>query len=149
MSKTVYDAAFRVLKTQSEICSKFESIGLRFEYGDGFFGKSLESLINDSETIILESLGLHLVTKNTNTVFCGAFGSMPVDVLYSMDNDPDWAITNDDFCEFFYKAIDDEHLRNLMWRVMVDRDSDAKDEYNKLRIGKIGGYDFMYDEREC
>jgi hypothetical protein len=34
-------------------------------------------------------------------------------------------------------------VRELMWKAMVDRDQSAKDEYNKLNIGKIGGYDFM------
>jgi hypothetical protein len=146
MSKTAYDAAFRVLKTQSEMCSKLESVGLRFEYGDGFIGKSLESLINDSETIVLDLLGLHFVTKSVNTTFYGISGPMPVEVLYAEDENPEWAISADDFCEFFYKAIDDEHLRNLMWQIVVERNHTAKDEYNQLDIGKIGGYDFMHNQ---
>jgi hypothetical protein len=146
MNRTTYDAAFRIMKTQKEMCSKLESVGLRFEYGDGFTGKSLESLINDSETIILESLGLHFVSKNTKTTLCGESWPTTVEVLYSEDDNPEWAITADDFFEFFYKAIDNNHLQDLMWRIIVARDYDAKTEYNKLGIGKVGGYDFMYNQ---
>ena len=59
MNKDVYNKAFHILKTQNEVCNKLESIGLRFEYGDGFVGKTLESLIDDSEAIVIASLGLH------------------------------------------------------------------------------------------
>ena len=145
MNKTVYDTAFNIMKTQSDMCSNLEKVGLRFEYGDGFVGKALESLINDSETIILESLGMHFVSKNTKTTLCGESLPVSVEVLYGKDENPEWAITADDFFEFFYKAIDDEHLRNLMWQIAVNRNHAAKDEYNQLNIGKIGGYDFMYD----
>ena len=143
MNRTIYDSAFAIMKTQSEMCSKLDSIGLRFEYGEGFVGKSLESLINDSETIILESLGLYFTSKDTKMKLCGESYPTTVEVLYAKDENPEWAITADDFCEFFYKAVDNEHLQDLMWKVMVDRDQSAKDEYNKLNIGKIGGYDFM------
>lgn len=146
MSRAIYDAAFAIMKTQSEMCSKLDSVGLRFDYGEGFIGKSLESLINDSETIILESLGLYFVSKNAKVNLCGESYSTTVDVLYAKDENPEWAITADDFCEFFYKAVDDEHLQDLMWKVMVDRDQSAKEEYNNLGIGKIGGYDFMYNQ---
>ena len=145
MNKTIYDTAFNIMKTQNEMCSNMEKFGLRFEYGDGLVGKALESLINDSETIILESLGLHFVSKNVKTMICGESWPTTVDVLYREDENPEWAITADDFFEFFYKSIDDENLRDLMWRVMVERREEAKEEYNKLGIGKIGGYDFMYN----
>ena len=145
MSKAIYDAAFAIMKTQSEMCSKLDAIGLRFEYGEGFIGKSLESLINDSETIILESLGLYFISKDAKMKLCGESYSTTVEVLYAKDENPEWAITADDFCEFFYKAVDNEHLQDLMWKVMVDRNQSAKDEYNQLNIGKIGGYDFMYN----
>lgn len=147
MNRTIYDTAFNIIKTQGEMCSNLENIGLRFEYGDGFVGKALESLINDSETIVLESLGLHFVSKNTKTNLCGESWPVSVEVLYGEDENPEWAITADDFFDFFYKAIDNEHLRDLMWRVIVDRDAATKDEYNKLGIGEIGGYDFMYNAK--
>ena len=143
MNRTIYDSAFNILKTQSEMCNKLESIGLRFEYGDGFVGKTLESLINDSETIIIESLGLHSAYRNTKTTICGEVWPVEVEVLYGDDENSEWSITVDDFSEFFYKAIDNAHLRDLMWRIMIERDEAAKDEYHKLKIGKIGGYDFM------
>ena len=143
MNRTVYDSAFNILKTQNDMCSKLESIGLRFEYGDGFIGKTLESLINDSEAIILESLGLHCASKSTKTMLCGESWPVEVEVLYGEDEKSEWAITADDFSNFFYRAIDDVNLRDLMWRIMIERDGAAKDEYHELRIGKIGGYDFM------
>jgi hypothetical protein len=133
------------MKTQGEMCSSLENIGLRFEYGDGFVGKALESLVNNSETIVLESLGLHFVSKNTKATLCGESWPISVEVLYGEDENPEWAITADDFFEFFYKAVDNEHLQDIMWKAMVDRDQSAKGEYNQLNIGKIGGYDFMYN----
>lgn len=126
MNREIYERIFGIIQTHNDICNKLESAGLRFEYGDGFVGKSLEALLNDSEIIIRESLGLHEVSGLA---------------LYTKENDPDWSISLDDFCEFFYKAIENDNIRDLMWKAMVEKNIEAKQQYNQLNFGRIGPYE--------
>lgn len=144
MNKTIYNTAFDLLSLQETACQSFEKSGLRFEYGDGPVGEFLLGLLNGADMIIKESLGLHSNQYPVKVFIGGNEYPTNVDILYSEDQNADWSITEDDFCEFIYKARDDKTVRELMWKAMVDRDQSAKDEYNKLKIGKIGGYDFMH-----
>jgi hypothetical protein len=138
MNRTIYDIAFNILETQSSICDKLESVGLRFEYGSGFVGESLESLINDAENIILESLGLHEVSVDSKMLIAGDLWPATIEVLRPEDNNSEWSITMEDFYEFFYQAIKNPTIRDLMWKAMVDKDQDAKNKYNDLKCGRIG-----------
>lgn len=137
-NREIYDRAFSVLKTQNAICDKLESIGLRFEYGDGFVGETLLSLLNDCEAIVIEALGLHEVACERTCKFLGSDWPTNDSSFYTEDNDPTWSITADDFCEFFYRAQKDETVRELMWKAMVKKDAVAKENYNKLGHGRIG-----------
>jgi hypothetical protein len=138
MNREIYDRAFNILTTQSNMCAKLEDIGLRFEYGDGFVGKALESLINDSESIIIAALGLHEVSVSRQVNIFGTIYPTDDAALYTDDNDPEWSITMDDFCEFFYHAIRNEATRELMWEAMANKNIDAKSKYNALGHGRIG-----------
>jgi hypothetical protein len=141
MSKTIYECAFNILKTQKEICDKLDTMGFNFEYGQGFIGETLVALINNGETIVRECLGLgHYVTVEKTCNINGLAYPISVDVLYTVEKDPDWSITEDDFCEFFYVAIKDLEVRDLMWKAMVEKDFEAKQKFNQLGHGKIGSY---------
>ena len=138
MSRTTYDSAFAILKTQNELCNKLEEVGLNFEYGSGFIGEAFETLLNESETIIRDALGLHDVPVDHTCRILGVDHPFTDYVLYPEDDDVEWSITADDFSEFFYKAIQNEKIQDVMWKAMVDRDESAKTEFNSLKIGKIG-----------
>ena len=145
MNRIIYDKAFQIISTQKELCDKLDSLGLNFEYGQGFIGKTLEDLINNSETIVLESLGLEYY--NPTEKKCNINGSeypVVVERLYTKDHQHDWSITVDDFSDFFYKAIENHHIQDLMWRIMVEKDEDAKAEYNSLNIGFVGPFEQKY-----
>lgn len=137
MSKETYDHAFEILSAKKKFESSLDYIGLNFEYGNGPIGEFMESLLNHVEPIIKNELGLVIeeIEKAPDIIIgCNTY---PVDVYvnYTVEHDKDWCITDDDFCEFFYKAIDDENLRELMWKVMADRDEDAKAKFNKAMKG--------------
>ena len=140
MNRTIYDTAFNILSTHNDFCNNLESIGLRFEYGDGFVGEKLLSLINDAESIIREALGLHEVSLDAKVRVNGNSWQTTIEILYTEDEDPNWAITSDDFCEFFYQAQKNDQVKDLMWRAMVDKNVEAKEEYNKMGHGRIGEY---------
>lgn len=138
MNRKIYDAAFEVLHTQESMCQNLEKIGLRFEYGDGVVGQALLDLLNHSETIIKESLGLHLEIKDAKCTIGGVDYPVYSYVLCTDDNDSEWSITEDDFCEFFHHARNDIRLQDLMWKAITEKDAEAKDMYNNLGYGRIG-----------
>ena len=138
MNRNIYEAAFDILVIQNEICNNLEKLGLRFEYGDGVVGQTLEKLLNKSESVIIESLGLHEVTEGATCTIGGQKYHVDLEMLYTEDNDSDWSITCDDFYEFFYCAIKDLTIRDLMWRAMVNKDVVAKEQFNALNKGRIG-----------
>lgn len=138
MNRTIYDAAFHILSTQNDCCNKLEYMGLRFEYGDGFIGEKLLSLLNDAQEIIKETLGLHEVSRDAKVYIGGDYWPTTIEVLYTENEDPDWAMTTDDFYEFFYQAQKNETVKDLMWKAMVEKDVEAKEEYNKMEHGRIG-----------
>ena len=110
----------------------------KLEYGDGFVGKKLLSLINDAQEIVKESLGLHEVSRDAKVYIGTDCWPTTIEILYTKDEDPDWAITADDFYEFFYQAQKDESVKELMWEAMTNRNVEAKEEYNKMGHGRIG-----------
>lgn len=138
MNKNIYESAFDILAIQNEMCHGIENLGLRFDYGDGVVGKALEQLLNKSEAIIIESLGLHEVTEDATCTIGGQKYPVDLEVLYIKENNPDWSITCDDFYKFFYCAIKDLTIRDLMWKAMVNRDVDSKEQFNALNKGRIG-----------
>ena len=138
MNKAIYDTAFNILSTHNDFCNALENIGLRFEYGDGFVGKKLLSLINDAELIVRDALGLHEVSRDSKVRIAGDLWPTTIEILYTEEEDPDWSITADNFCEFFYQAQKNERIKDLMWRAMVYRDVAAKEELNKLGHCRIG-----------
>ena len=122
-----------------DICCKLGSIGINFEYGHGFVGETLQSLIDNSETIIKESLGLsQCVPIEKMCCINGVDYPVSVDVLHTKEQDPEWSITYDDFYEFFYKAIENEEIREIFWNAFTNKDLSAKEKYNSLKIGYIG-----------
>ena len=138
MNKTIYNTAFRILSTQEDMCQRLENIGLRFEYGEGYVGETLLKLLNDSELIIKEALGLHSVSEPCTCNISGIDYPITLDILYTSEDDPDWSITEDDFCEFFYQAQHNEEVRDLMWKAMIEKDETAKNKFNELDCGRIG-----------
>lgn len=148
MNRTIYDSAFHILETQKEIFDKLDSLGVSFEYGQGFIGKTLESLINDSDTIIIECLGLEDIPPvNKQCTINGLSCEVSVDIFCAKGNDEEWSITHDDFYDFFYAAIDNIQLRDLMWRAMVEKDVRAKEQFNKSGHGLIGQFEKNYGKK--
>lgn len=139
MNRRSYDAAFEIMRAQESVANALENIGLRFEYEDGVVGKAFNTFLNSADTIIIESLGLHERTEATTCTISGERYPITLERLYTEENNPDWSITADDMCEFFYQARDNETLQDLMWKAMVEKNEDAKKELNAtMKSARIG-----------
>lgn len=141
-----YDAAFRLLESKKEMEDVFDKLGMRFEYGIGPIGTFLESVINEADTIIRNSLGLHMVTEKKTINLNGTPIKADIDILYTEENSTEWMITMDDFYTFLYAAVDNAPLREAMWKIMVEKNAAAKSAYNTANaFGRIGPYPGLKD----
>jgi hypothetical protein len=142
MSKAAYDAAFEMLKSEKDFEDRMIAIGFNFEYGSGFVGKHFETILNNCETIIKESLGMHPVSKEGTCEISGINYPITIDILYPEDENDDFSITEDDFCEFCYAVLNNPNvgteLQDLMWKSIVERDVEAKEKFNSFKHGLIG-----------
>ncbi len=86
LNKENYDAAFRLLESKKEMEDVFDKLGMRFEYGIGPIGTFLESVINEADTIIRNSLGLHMVTEKKTINLNGTPIKADIDILYTEEN---------------------------------------------------------------
>jgi hypothetical protein len=143
MNKKVYQAAFNIQKVQNALLNKLSEIGLSFEYGNGAFGQAMSDLTNESDMIIKEALGLHYEEISIVCKICGINYPATINVLYTEANDPEWSITEDDFCQFLYEAATNDELQEFMWRAMVEKDEDAKAALNATKKLKIGTTDII------
>ena len=131
MSKESYFAAFEVLKTQNDICNKFEEIGFNFEYGTGFFGIAMENLNNQGYAILKESLEIKALTQYRTINISGIEQVVQFDVFYVGDYDENFTITEDDFSDFVYDSVKNNELQDLFWKVMVEKDNAAREKFNQ------------------
>lgn len=146
MTKNSYLAAFNIQKAQNTLGTKLSEMGLHFEYGAGVIGQAMHTFVQECDVIIKEALGLHYEEV---PVMCNIFGTnyeTSVYVLYADDNDPEWSITEDDFCQFLYEAVTNEDLQELMWKAMVEKDINAKNEFNANKRFKIGPLSVNFNE---
>lgn len=132
MNKTSYDSAFEILRIQNNVCNQIEGSGLSFEYGSGFVGSALLKLFTNATNIIKASLGLHVVSENCVCKINGIDYPTTVCVLYTEDNSPDWAVTEDDFNNFLNEAIENKILQTLMWEAIVNKNVQAKMQLNSM-----------------
>lgn len=138
-NRNVYDSAFHIFRTQQKLCEKFESLGFNFEYGQGAVGIAFDNLISETEVIILECLGLTTSRQiNKKCAIAGTQYPVKIDVFYCEDMNDVFAITADDFSEFFFKAVNNDELQDLMWKAIAERNISAREQYNELKIGTIG-----------
>lgn len=138
-NKNIYESAFMLLKEKKIFEDKLSDIGVNFEYGNGAIGSFMESIVNNTDTIIQESLGLHIITIPTRCKIMGASYGIDLDIFCQEDENLDWAMTCDDFYNFLYNAIMSEKVRELAWKAFVERDVEAKEKFNALKsFGKIG-----------
>ena len=138
MNKDSYLSAFKIINLQNQLCDSIESIGLRFEYDDGPIGTVLSGIINESVEIIINALGLHEKSFPTNCLIDGTIYGTTCEVLFTEDDNKDYAITVDDFYDFVYYATADYNTQLLFWDALVEKDTVAKDKINQLNHGKIG-----------
>ena len=138
MNKNSYLSAFKIINLQNQLCGSIESIGLRFEYDDGPIGTALSGMVNESVSIILDSLGLHEESFETNCSINGTIYRTTCDVLFADDHNQEYAITVDDFYDFVYYAHADYDAQLLFWDALVEKNEDAKIKINKLNHGVIG-----------
>ena len=138
MNRTIYQTAIKSLKRQREFESKLDGIGLKFEYGEGLFGTFCDNVFNDCELIIRESLGLHIEHESGCYSIDGVKHPISFEVLYRNDHDIDFSITMDDFLEFVSEIVykvdtDVEIISDLIWKALVEKDTAAKEQYNKIK----------------
>lgn len=139
MNRDAYDSAFAVMKSQANVCNAFDDIGLRFEYGDGVIGTSLENIINNAYTIIRSVMGFQTKTYTKKIIISGYTQTVSFDVLYVGEYDEAWAITEDDFSDFVHIAVDSCKMQDMFWKAMIERDEDSKAQFNQISKNfKIG-----------
>lgn len=139
MNREIYDAAFAAMKAQKEICTAFDDVGLRFDYGDGIIGTSLENILNHTYTIIRNVMNFQTKTYTKKILISGCPQTVNFDVLYIGECDEEWAITEDDFSDFVHTAVDSVKMQDMFWNAMTNRDEDAKAQFNKIgTFFKIG-----------
>ena len=143
-SRVAYDAAFKMIRSQRNMENKLDEIGFNFEYGSGIVGTHFEVVLNNCEAILKEAMGLHSVGKDGTCNICGTQYPVTIDILYTEDENADFSITEDDFCEFCYNAVNDakigDELIGLMWKAIVEKDAEAKEKYNSLAGRVVIGY---------
>ena len=130
MEKDIYTSMFRALKSQNEICSALENIGLNFEYGIGRIGEAFESINNHCFLALKSSLNFSEILQCRNVDINGVVTPAQFSVYYVGDYDEDFTITEDDFSEFVFYAINHLKLQDLFWRAMVEKDEDAREQFN-------------------
>lgn len=131
MNKNIYHAAFEMLLTQNDMCNHIENSGLRFEYGVGFWGTTLENLVNQCYTIIKEALNVQYLEQSRNVFINGSRLIAQFDVLFVGDFDEKFTITEDDFSDFIFQAVNDEVLQDLFWDAMVNKNEASREKFNK------------------
>ena len=144
MNRENYDCAFNLLEAKVSFENELDAIGLNFEYGIGPVGKFMEAIFDSVEPIIKNELGLvteFSVPAQTTIDFIPVVTN--VYIYTTEDSSKEWSITADNFYEFFYKAIKNKELRDLMWKAMTEKDLDAKAKFNELMAGDgIGTYNW-------
>ena len=138
MNKDLYLSAFQIINLQNQLSDSIESIGLRFEYDEGPIGTALSGIINESVEIIIKALGLHEKSFPTNCLINGTIYGTTCEVLFTEDDNQEYAITVDDFYDFVYYAHADYDAQLLFWDALVEKNEDAKIKVNKLNHGVIG-----------
>ena len=125
---------FTALRKQHDFENQLLAMGLNFEYGEGVTGQYLETNKNALIEMVYYLFGFDRVSYKVQTSILGQTFPCTLDVLYPDDEDIDFTITEDDFVEALYKAIDDMELSKLMIHTWVMKDATAREELNKKLI---------------
>ena len=146
MNKIIYEKTIETLRSSREMEDMLNGIGFSFDYESGRIGNHFLTVLHNCEEMIKESLGIHSIEEKTTCYINGIDYPITVDILYTDDNDADFAITENDFCEFAnIVAYDDEignALKDAMWKAITEKDNDAKKKVNQLmKDGTLGGVD--------
>lgn len=125
---------FNALRAQQSYEQKLLDLGFNWEYGEGATGKFLET----NKDVLIESIyhlfGLERTSHQVQTNIYGQPLPCTLDILYPDDNNIDFTITEEDFIEALYKAIDDTELSVLMIHTWVMKDSVAREKLNERLI---------------
>ena len=130
----ICESVFTALRTQQSYENKLLEMGLNWEYGEGVTGKFLEANKNVLIETIYHLFGLDRVSYKVQTNIFGQTFPCTLDILYPDNEDIDFTITEDDFVEALYKAIDNIELSKLMIHTWVMKDTVARAELNKKLI---------------
>lgn len=123
---------FEALKSQNKICSALENIGFNIDYGAGIMGEALESINNNCFLALKNSLNFSEISQLRNVNINGVVIPVQFFVYYIGDYDENFTITEDDFNEFVVHATNYPKLQDLFWRAMVEKDDDAREQFNKV-----------------
>lgn len=146
IDKNAYDKAFEVLRSIKNVENAFDNLGFSIEYGTGTLGKEFENMFEVTTDLILIAMGLHVKTHTATVRLKGCNELIDVDVFYSDDEDPEFAITMDDFCYFINYAINNPKLQLLFWTTMTEKNVNNKNTINNMRLDFSVGitqYDFF------
>ena len=132
------EALFEALREQNKYENKLLEVGLNFEYGEGPAGKFLEANKNALIDTLEYLLGFERVSYKVQTNVFGQMIPCTLEILMPEDGDIEFAISEDDFCECLYKAIDDEKLSRMVIKTWVEKNEIAKKELNDtLGVSRI------------
>lgn len=124
------EAIFVALREQQKYENKLLEVGFNFEYGEGPVGEFFEANKNALIDTLEYLLGFERVSYKVQTNVFGQMIPCTLEILMPEDGDIEFAISEDDFCECLYKAIDDEKLSRLAIKTWVEKNEIAKKELN-------------------
>ena len=124
------EAIFMALREQNVYENKLLEMGFNFEYGEGAVGSFLLSNKNALLDTLEYLLGFERKTFKIRTNVFGEMMPCTLDIFMPEDGDFDFAISEDDFSDCVYKAIDNEELSQLIIRIWVEKDEEAKNTLN-------------------
>lgn len=128
------EMTFTALRAQQEYENKLLEMGFNWEYGEGPTGQFLEANKNTLIDTLYHLFGLTRTSYKVRTNLFGQEFPCTLDILYPEDDDIDFTISEDDFTEALYKAIDNEELSKLMVHTWVMKDTIARTELNNKLI---------------
>lgn len=124
------EMTFTALRAQQEYENKLLEMGFNFEYGEGAVGSFLLSNKNALLDTLEYLLGFERKTFKIRTNVFGEMMPCTLDIFMPEDGDFDFAISEDDFSDCVYKAIDNEELSQLIIRIWIEKDEEAKNTLN-------------------
>lgn len=127
------------MRSQNKMGTAMDDVGFNWEYGSGIFGKFMEENTNLLYEMLISQMNLHY-----RHCPCAVFvHSCPYNseftVLMPPDDNPDNAITEDDFSELINRAMQNEELQNAVIRFWCIGDCTAKEDINRICNTEIIG----------